>query len=302
MPVLSQWYRVSVRHPDTGKPVTKSFSVRKYGLENCKRYGEEWKAAIKDGKEYKPPEPDVNETYGTMPLTGFAAPPPIESSVERVAKELFPLKEFTFARDPDPALNACSFALIGSSKSGKTTFLKHLLHAHFKDDIKVFMTQSPQADIYESLKNDVIFCPDFIPEMIKECYTINKECKNHYPFCTIIDDVADMRAKNHPQMTKLLCVYRNAAQSAIISGQSPQLLNPSGRANVNYVCLFYQNTDGRCEDTVKAFLRSYFPRSLKMEEKIELYKMLTEDHCFLFVDNLNNTITRCKLKPSQIME
>ena len=213
---------------------------------------------------------------------------------------LFPVKDFEFERDERTAMKACSFAIIGSSKSGKTTFLKYLVKKYFNEEIKILHTQSPQADIYDTVKKECVFCPAFIPDIIKECYKINKDTKNHYPFLTIIDDVADVKAKNHPQMSKLLCLYRNARQSAIVCGQDAFMLNANGRANVNYVCLFYQNTDNRCEDNIKAFLRSYFPRSLSMDEKIALYKTLTSDHAFLFIDNLNNTITRCKLKPGQM--
>jgi hypothetical protein len=80
------------------------------------------------------------------------------------------------------------------------------------------------------------------------------------------------------------------------------MINPTGRANVNNVCLFWQNTDNRVEDNVKDFLRTYFPKNLSMDEKIELYRRLTADHCFLWVDNLENTIKRCKLVGNQIVD
>ena len=216
------------------------------------------------------------------------------------AMKLFPLTEFHYERDARAAMKACSFAIIGSSKSGKTTFLKYLVKKHFNDDIKILHTQSPQADIYSSIKTECVFCPAYIPDVIKETYKINKEIKNHYSFLHIIDDV--IGAKNDQQMSKLLCLYRNSNISAIVCGQDLTLLSANGRANVNNVCLFYQNTDGRIEDNIKAFLRSYFPRNLSLEEKIELYKRLTADHCFLFINNLENTITRCRLKPGQVVD
>jgi GTPase SAR1 family protein len=220
------------------------------------------------------------------------------SAVDEAFK-MFPLKDFTYERDINSAMKACSFAIIGSSKSGKTTFLKYLVKRTFPDDIKVLHTQSPQATIYEDIKKECVFSPAYIPDIIKETYKINKETKNHYSFLHIIDDV--IGAKNDIQMSKLLCLYRNSNISAIVCGQDLTLLNANGRANVNNVCLFYQNTDGRIEDNIKAFLRSYFPRSLSLEEKIELYKKLTADHSFLFINNLENTITRCRLKPGQVL-
>ena len=212
----------------------------------------------------------------------------------------FPVREFTFARDPRAAMNACSFAVIGSSKSGKTTFLKYLLARHFKDDIKVLLTQSPQADIYTSLKKDCAFAPAYIPDIIRTCYMINKNTKNHYPFTIIVDDVVGV--KQDKQMTRLLCLYRNSRCSAVVCGQDLTLLSPTGRANVNNVCLFWQNTPNRIEDNIKSFLRGYFPRNLTLEEKIVLYQRLTADHCFLWIDNLNNTIVRCKLTAAQVLD
>jgi GTPase SAR1 family protein len=215
------------------------------------------------------------------------------------AVKLFPIKDFAFERDERAAMRACTFAIIGSSKSGKTTFLKYLVKKYFDEEIKTLHTQSPQADIYDSIKKECIFCPAFIPDMIKETYKINKATKNHYNFLHIIDDVVG--AKSNIQMTKALCLYRNSAISTIVCGQDMMMLNANGRANVNYICLFYTNTDNRIEDNIKAFLRSYFPRALSMDEKIELYKKLTADHAFLFIDNLNSTITRFKLKPGQVV-
>lgn len=216
------------------------------------------------------------------------------------AMKLFPVVPFDFERDERKAMSACSFAIVASSKSGKTTLLKYLLKKHFADELKVLFTQSPQADIYNALKKDSVFAPAYIPDIIKICYKINKATKNHYPFLVIIDDVVG--AKNDSQMNKLMCLYRNSRISGIVVGQDMKMLNPTGRANVNNVLLGWQNSDGRCEDNIKDFLRTYFPKSLSMDEKIMLYKNLTRDHHFLWVDQLNDVIKRVKLQPGQIVE
>lgn len=278
MPEAS-FYRVSCVDPSTGKQKHKQFSLKKYTKEQAEKLAEEWKKSIRGDAVEELSSSSDDEA-------------PKANNIDQYVKQ-FPLEEFDFERNPDKAMNACSFGIIGSSKSGKTTFLKHLLKEHFKDDIKLFMTQSPQADIYNNMRKTTVFCPDYVPEMIKECYRINKDTNNHYPFCVIVDDVVG--AKGDKQMTKLLCLYRNSRCSAICVGQDFSMLNPTGRANVNNICLFYSNTDNRIEDNIKLFLRSYLPRSLSMEEKIVLYRKLTEDHCFLWIDCLNNTIKRCKL-------
>jgi hypothetical protein len=80
------------------------------------------------------------------------------------------------------------------------------------------------------------------------------------------------------------------------------MINATGRANVNNICLFWQNTDNRVEENIKDFLRTYLPKNLSMDEKIELYRKLTENHTFLWIDNLNNTIKRCRLGEGQMVD
>ena len=216
------------------------------------------------------------------------------------AMKLFPIQEFVFERDERAAMRACSFGVIGSSKSGKTTLIKYLLKHQFADDLKIFMTQSPQAEIYNSIKSECAFAPAYIPDIIKTCSQINKGPKNHYQFLVIVDDVVGV--KNDQTMTKLLCLYRNHGISAIVGGQDLTLLSATGRANLNHIILMAQRTSNRVEDNVKHFLRGYFPRNLTMDERIELYKRLTEDHCFLHIDALEGTMKRCRLKPSQLVD
>jgi GTPase SAR1 family protein len=216
------------------------------------------------------------------------------------AMKQFPIQEFVFERDERAAMRACSFGVIGSSKSGKTTLIKYLLKHQFADDLKIFMTQSPQAEIYNSIKSECAFAPAYIPDIIKTCSQINKGTKNHYQFLVIVDDVVGV--KNDQTMTKLLCLYRNHGISAIVGGQDLTLLSATGRANLNHIILMAQRTSNRVEDNVKHFLRGYFPRNLTMDERIELYKRLTEDHCFLHIDALEGTMKRCRLKPSQLVD
>ena len=220
-------------------------------------------------------------------------------AIEKAISDV-PILEMDFERDTNKNMRACSFALIGSSKSGKTTMLKYLINHYFKDDIKVLMSQSLQNDIYDSMKKSMSVCPGYAPDVIREMYRINKNTNNHYEFCVIIDDL--IGAKNDVQMTKLLCLYRNSGLSCCIIGQDSYMINATGRANVNHILLGYQNTDGRTEDNIKAYLRSYFPRWLTLDQKILLYKKLTENHCFLWLNNLENTMTRIRLTPEQIAE
>jgi hypothetical protein len=102
-------------------------------------------------------------------------------------------------------------------------------------------------------------------------------------------------AKNDKQLLKLLTIYRNSGISGVVCVQSPTLLNPTCRSNFTFVMLFRQNSTEQVEQTVKMFLRGYFPQGWNMEHKIAWYKQQTEDHHFLFLDNWNGVVMRCRL-------
>jgi len=104
-----------------------------------------------------------------------------------------------------------------------------------------------------------------------------------------------MDGKNDQDMTKLLTIGRNSAMSAIICAQRLQMLNPSGRANCNYVCLFRLNTDSAIKDAIETYLRSYLPSGMSMNDAIRLYKETTADHHFFLVNTLEDTVQVCRV-------
>lgn len=191
-----------------------------------------------------------------------------------------------------PENGGVSVALLGSTRSGKTTFLKYLLDKHFPKHLKVLMSNSIHAPIYKDMK-DMVKSPLYIPKLVKEGYMINKETKNHYDFLYILDDI--VTGKFDKELLKLLAIYRNSNMSAIISIQSPILLNSATRGNLNYVMLGRMNSEEQIEKTIKMYLTSYLDGK-NMTEKIKNYKALTEDHYWIVINNLDGSIYRTKLK------
>ena len=206
---------------------------------------------------------------------------------------LIPDKDFEL-KMPPVETGGCSILMLGSGRSGKTTALKYILDKYFKPHIGVLFSQSAKADAYKNMKypNLPLSCA-FIPALMNDAYHINKETKNAYPFCFVLDDCP--LAKNDKELLKLLTIYRNSGISGIVCVQSPTLLNPTCRSNFTFVMLFKQNTTEQIEQTIKGFLRGYFPKDWKYEDKIEWYRNATADHHFLLIDNWNGTIARCKL-------
>jgi GTPase SAR1 family protein len=187
---------------------------------------------------------------------------------------------------------AYSFVFIGSTRSGKTTLMKHIVEKYFSNAINVMMTESGQADIYKDFKN-VVICPTYMPNIIKDMYRINKGTDNKYRFNTIIDDAVGFR--NDKQMTKLLTIYRNSNLSVCLTGQSKALLNATGRTNINFVFLGRLNSDEETKKIIDAYLTSYFSSDLKMVDKIKKYKEMTKNYHFIILDNIEGNIFISKL-------
>lgn len=195
---------------------------------------------------------------------------------------------------PDPKTGGCSVLMVGSTRCGKTTCLKHILDKYFKNHVGAIFSESARAPAYQHMKYPLLpLSSCYVPELVKASYQVNKELNNFYDFLYVLDDVP--LVKNDKQLLKLLTIYRNSNISAITCVQSPTLLNPTSRSNFNFVLLFHQNTTEQTEQVIKAWLRGYFPKHWRYEDKIEWYNKATEDHHFIMIDNLAGTIQRCKI-------
>ena len=192
---------------------------------------------------------------------------------------------------PERKTGGVSFCLIGSTRSGKTTLLKHVLKEYFDKHITVLMSNSIHAPIYNEIEG-CIKSPVYSHKIIKEGYEINRKTKNHYPFLFVLDDIVDK--KFDKELLKMMTIYRNSALSTIISIQDPMLLSTAARGNVNFACLGYFNSDEKVEKIIRMYLTSHL--SGKIEDKIREYKRLTADHHWIMVDNILGVVYRFKLK------
>jgi glutaredoxin-related protein len=199
---------------------------------------------------------------------------------------------------PDPKFG-CSFILCGSTRSGKTTMLNYLYKTHFKNHISVLMSNSLNSDAYDMLKKTCAVSDFYHPELLKEAYKINHATKNNYQFFMIIDDVPDKR--EDPEMKRLMTIYRNSRISSIVCAQTATMVNKMARSNINYVFLGRMNSSSEIERNIKDYLQGHLPTTMKMTEKIRLYKEWTSDYKWIVMDNVNGTMFLTKLQPSQII-
>lgn len=193
----------------------------------------------------------------------------------------------------------CSFIVVGSTRSGKTTLLNYLFKKHFMNHISVLMSNSLQSDAYNFLKKNCITSDFYHPEVLKDMYKINHETKNHYEFMCVIDDVPDKR--NDPEIKRLMTIYRNSRISCFVCAQGLTMMDKLSRGNINFVLLGRMNSSEEIERNIKSFLQGHFPTMMKMSEKIKLYRQMTENHQWLVLDQINNHFFITKLNESQLI-
>lgn len=211
--------------------------------------------------------------------------------------QAIPTQNIDTLQVPDPKFGM-SMILIGSTRSGKSTLINYLYKKYFQKHIGILMSNSLQSDAYAPLKKKMVCSDLYHPEVLKEMYLINHATDNHYPFFLCIDDCTHVR--HDKQYQRLLTIYRNSRMSCIVSAQSMTMFDRTARSNINFVMLGRLNADTAIEDIIKEYLISYFPRNIRMVDKIALYRQLTEDHFWLVVDNINGLIFRTKLIGDQV--
>jgi hypothetical protein len=199
-----------------------------------------------------------------------------------------------FILDIDPT-KSYSWLFIGSTRSGKTTLMKHVIDRYFQRKINMLMTESPGAEIYSHPEfKSCIICPDFSPKMIRRAWKINKNTDCHYEFNFILDDC--INGKFNKELKRALTIYRNSGISVAISSQSLTLALPKdSRSNVNFVFLGRANNDELARDIIKAYLSSFFPTEMKMDDRIKKYKELTKNNHFIFCNNLTDEMYIIKI-------
>jgi len=283
-------HRMSAYNPD-GVQKYKTLNTDNYTSEQLKVIEYEFKRHIHAGKD--PKDFRIVDVLLAFKMAEKEKPKPEpkqEENPNRKLGEPFERRELSCIKPPDN----CSFACIGSTRSGKTYAMKHIWNEYFKKHITILMTHSGHAEIYRDFKKAVCVSDGFHKELIEEPMKINKATNDHYRFCCIFDDLG-VDGKISDSMTNLLTRGRNAGMSCIYAGQKLTMLSATGRSNINYILCFAQNTDSEIENTIKCFLRSYFPKGMRIPEMIALYRTLTVDHHFICVDTLDNKVFLSKI-------
>jgi len=223
------------------------------------------------------------------------------SGVTRESREIPFYKGLDVELDP---LQGSTFAIIGSSKRGKTNLFKYLVAKYYsgKDWISTLYTSNPQVintKANKKLKRLIVHggWKKEEEKVIISQKVLNTECKNEdgnpkYQFFNAFDDIINVA--DSPIFSDMILTYRNARMTTCVLIQYSNLLSKMTRGNYNFLFFFGLNTDESIEIVLKTFLGSLFKNEFgvsNLREQIILYKKLTENYKFIFLDQLKESIT-----------
>jgi hypothetical protein len=186
--------------------------------------------------------------------------------------------------------------ILGSSKRGKSTLMMRLYDKYFKDSHKIntLFSANPHLKVYKGDPKLLVsygFGEDHARYIQSQQY-INVKTKNHYAFTNLFDDI--ITEKTSPILNQLVLTYRNANISMVICLQYLYLFSKMNRSNVNHTFIFGMNSYEDIENICKNMLRSYFIRDYhiaKLQDQIALFTILTKNHGFIYLDNINGVMS-----------
>ena len=148
-----------------------------------------------------------------------------------------------------PGETGATFAMIGKSKSGKTTFIVNQLNRMKESEVEgyniiVFFTTSlhanPLKDLAPHVRKRMVMVGRFVPKILQVMKRINDETNNRFKFLVIFDDILKLRGD---LMSECILTLRNSNISTVISMQYVKLMSPAQRDSVHNLYIFNLKTE-----------------------------------------------------------
>lgn len=197
-------------------------------------------------------------------------------------------------------------ALLGSTKSGKTTFLNSIVPKIAKKFDLILLFSNSLTTNYEEIKHlpNVFAREEYSEQILEDLYEVQKKVSyadttpenQRLQILIILDDEID--SKKAKLVEKLFCIMRNSNFSIIFSGQDYSFLKKSSRNNINHLFIFKQNSAQAYEDIYKHFFKDILEEKLEIPMKIPKYQRAaaakkflqenTKDHDIILFDILND--------------
>lgn len=217
-----------------------------------------------------------------------------DSPVENL-EEPESLKKF----NPNQLVKDKNFSIIlnAKSKSGKSTFIKHLYNNYLKPhyDMVFLFTDNEVNSLYDFLEDKNIYNNHHY-SIIKTLFYIQKNTKNKYKILIIFDDyVAKSNLKNCKMIINLFTRGRNSNFSTIYSTQYINLINKACRLNTNYSFILNATQPSNNHVLFKDYLEQYKDVFNNKNYNQQLINF-TNDYNILISDYMNNKLYTYKVE------
>lgn len=226
----------------------------------------------------------------------------IAKKMESYKKREIELKENT-EEYPTPNFNELfkknegyTVGVFGSSRSGKTTFLKWLyenfLYKNY--DVKIMFSSNSHKKDYEVFtKNKGLLYDKFNNELCLMLHAIQKKTKNYYDMLIMLDD--EINQKHSNVLQNAIITWRNANISTVVSLQATTLMNKNSRNNLHRLFLLKLNSNEEIISICEKLLMGIIPippNITKKQDKLtylqKWYIENTQDYNIILIDTLDN--------------
>ena len=214
--------------------------LQKYESEG-RIYAEAQKAAPGTITAHGTGAPQKPTNSGTVEGDGALAkgePLDVQREIEARAVPIPPKSIFT------PEETGVTYAMVGKSFSGKTTFLVNELNKLTEKDLLkynviIFFTESahakPLKDLAPHVRGKMVLVDRFVPKVLQALKKINDELACYFKALIIYDDIIQLRGM---LLTKTILTLRNSNISSAISIQYEKLLSPAQRSSLHNIWIF----------------------------------------------------------------
>ena len=298
--------RISYYDSINKKTIYKSRPIKKHGGDEkaCSEWLEEWKKeeqaklkerieAMKKGKEEEELQIKQQNDINNKPIEELKQEETEEDKIIDDKSININYTKFQLKLAPKEE-GGTSTIIFGSSKSGKTFQLMDILNKYYDNNkfiVFLFADSVFNSPAYKNLPKSVIKLDHFDEDLITNVQYIQKQTNNKYRFLFVMDDI--ILEKNNSMVLRLILTMRNCDISTIMLLQSITLLSKNGRFNINNAIFRKNNSNQAVEETIRYFIGGHgcFYALKKMEDKINLYREITKDYGFIYLDALNDELT-----------
>lgn len=186
-------------------------------------------------------------------------------------------------------------AIIAGSKSGKTSLMKAIYDKYFKkekDYLTILISPNLHAPIYKSIDKlqRVVSSKYFLPDLVNATFKVNQMTGNRYKYLYVLDDLANT-IKNDRTLNNMVSIMRNGNISHINLVQTPTMLSRSNSSQMNCLIFGKFRSLPMVQEILEKWLNPYFPHTMNMKDKINLYNKITSNYRWIVLDTLSDEIS-----------